>query len=238
MVILQRVVTVGLLMVFWNLVLKNTAGNSPHLTGLLSYFLIADGIGELTMATRTKFGTLLRRSIKTGQISNYLMKPLSILPAMYAHVWGERSIYNAPAIASIILGLVINPPNHWTRLSLFFVFLVLSMATAFAFNLIEGILTFWVTSPSGIMNCIVHTTRLLSGAIAPLTFFPNKLRNIVELTPFPAMVFAPINSLGILDSPISIAKSFLIAVFWASALNIVLLRLWRKGLRKYEAIGL
>lgn len=238
MVVLQRVVTISLLMVFWNLVLKSAAGSKLQISELLSYFLIADGIGELTMATRTKFGTLLRRSIKSGQISNYLIKPLRILPAMYAHVWGERSIYNAPALACIFLGVCLNPPTNIANYLIFLLFLVLATTIAFAINLFEGVLTFYVTSPGGIMSSLVHIIRILSGALAPLEYFPNELRKVVELTPFPSMIFTPVHSLMRSPSELNIFRNFTLCIIWAVVLNFLTLRLWRRGLRQYEAIGL
>lgn len=236
-VLIQRVIKISFLLILWKLVL-DASGKSYNLNELLSYFLLADGIAEITMALRTKFGTLLRDSIKSGSISNFLIKPIKLIPAMYATTWGKRSIYNVPGLISISIGIVLNPPRNAESILLFIIFFLIAGSIAFAFNMFEGIMTFYVESPGGIMNSLVHIVRVFSGAMAPLSFFPEKLRVFLSFTPFPAMVYGPINSLGYSTIDNNILNELSIAMSWAIIINILMFYFWKKGIKKYEAYGL
>lgn len=236
-VLIQQWIRIAFFFILWSLILEAT-DRDFNIRELVAYFLLADGISETTMALRTKFGTLLRKSIKTGSISNFLIKPVRLLPAMFSTVWGQRSIHNVPALLSIAAGIILNPPQNIESILLFLFFFLIAGVIAFAFNLFEGIMTFYVESPGGIMNAMVHVARIFSGAWAPLTFFPDKVREILEYTPYPAMVFGPINSLSYTGFNADVGKELVIAIFWAVAINLIMYFFWRRGIKKYEAYGL
>lgn len=235
--LLSNIITVFFTYIFWTLVLKAT-GQESDIYMLVGYFLIAEGMGNLTMIFRQKFGSLLRKSIKDGSITNFIIKPIGVLPSMYATVWGRRSVPNISSLVMMILGIVLIHPTSVVALVLFVYFLIVAFLLAYSMNLFEGILTFHVTEPGGIMNAIAHTTRLLSGAFIPLYFFPDTIRNVADYLPFTMMIFTPINMLSQNSINHDVVRDLLLGTFWSGFALIITYILWKKGLRKYEAVGL
>lgn len=237
-ILLKDFVKLFFFLILWSLILSELKNSNLNLTYIASYYLITGGIADLTMIFRQKFGAFLRKSIKSGYISNYLIKPIHLLPSMYAVLWGQRSVYNVSAIISIMIGFLLSPPSSLFNVVLFLFFLLISFGIGFAINLIEGVLTLHLDSPGGIMNSISHVARLLSGALIPLQFFPPGVRKMIIILPFASAVAAPIDSLNASSLSISVYKDLSIGLFWVIFLNLIVIYFWKKGLKKYEAVGL
>jgi ABC-2 type transport system permease protein len=234
---LNKFLTIFFAVLFWQIVLREV-GQEDRIIELLAYFMIAEGLAEISLVYRQKLGSQLRKSIKSGSITNELIKPYKTLPAMYAAVWGMRSINNIPSIVLIIVGVIIASPQSPLGIILFIFFCIISMAVAFSINLFEGVLTFYIVEPSGIVNGVAHISRLLSGSVIPLTFFPPALQSIVIYLPFSMMIFTPISMLQVTAINNDVIKLILVGIFWAVLLNSVVYYFWRRGLKQYEAIGL
>ncbi len=237
-IILKDIIKILFLVLFWGLIFSSMSGEERSITEIVSYYLITGGLAELTMLFRQKLGAYLRKSIKSGEISNFLIKPIALLPSIYTTVWGQRSVYNVSAIISIIIGLVISPPFSFVNVVLFLVFVLISFSIGFAINLIEGILTLYLESPGGIMNSIAHIARLLSGSLIPLEYFPEGIAGIIQYLPFAVAIYSPYQSLRYERFGTEVLKNLGVGIVWAVLMNFIVIYLWRKGLKKYEAIGL
>ncbi len=235
--LLRNSLRIVFLVIFWTLVLE-TSNKGVTLASMMSYFLISSAIGDLLMADNTNFGRTIRKEVQRGRISQSLIKPLDLIPYYYATTIGQMAIKEIFSIFMLIIGLLIAPPKSFTSILLFIAFLIIAFAVAFAYNLFEGALSLVFTEVSGIKNMLHHITRVLSGLMIPLTFFPDALRNIINLTPFPVMIFGPTNALTIDTFDPDVLKSLLIGVFWAALLNILVIKFWNSAFKKYEAIGI
>lgn len=234
---LNKALVVGFIVLFWRIVLAEL--NDPsRLKELATYFLIAEGISGITMIYQQKFGSLLRQSIRSGSISNYLIKPYKVLPAMYAGVWGERSINVIPSLLLIVVGLILTPPSSLIGFILFLYFLLISLSLVYSINLLEGVMTFYVTEPGAIMNSIAHLTRVLSGSYIPLSYFPVRLREVVTFLPFSMMIFTPITILQTERFDKEVLILIIVGMLWSVIFNVVIYYFWRRGIKQYEAIGL
>ena len=236
-VFIERVFSLVFLMIFWSLVIENS-DTDITIKETLSYFMIIQGISMLFFIRSQKFGSMLRKHIKSGEISNYLTKPLNVILSMYATTLGEKSIEGFTAIILIIAGVMLDPPGSFVAIPLFLVFLIFAGILGFTFNLFEGVMTFYTTEPGGIMNMMSHISSVFSGFWIPLMFFPATLRKIVELSPFPWMLYGPYQSLQYTSFDADVARSMAIAAFWAFFLTGLMIYLWNKGLKQYEAIGI
>ena len=232
--ILQSIIKIVFLVVFWTIVFPD---NIDQIQSLASYFLIADGVGVVTMSTNTMLGRYIRHLIKYGRISAYLIRPVKILPYMYFNVLGEKGIYYLIGLFSIILGFFISKDISLEGIILFFMFLTSAIMIGLSFNLLEGSVSFIFTEVTGFKNALNHITRMLSGAFVPLYFFPETLEKVIMLTPFPWAVFGPANALSS-SLNIDTINDFLLSFFWGIFLLIIMLVFWRKVSRSYEATGL
>ncbi|MBD3329502.1 hypothetical protein GF357_03345 [Candidatus Dojkabacteria bacterium] len=239
---LNEIVRIVFFIVFWKLVLSSARADSNFvqigISQIVSYYLITGGIATLTQIFKQKLGATLRKTIKSGQISDFLIKPVPLQPSIYASVFGERIINNIVALTGIIAGFLISPPLSIYSILLFFIYFAFSLVISYSINLFEGILTFHFGNPGGIMNGIAHAGRILSGLMIPITFFPEKIRSIVEITPFAIAIFHPSTALTIESVGPTQIRIILWGIFWCALLTLTTQILWKKGLRKYEAAGL
>lgn len=235
--LLKYLIKISSLYLFWYLVLAGT-NNEENINTLLSYFLISSAIGTFTMSQLAYYGKELRYSIKRGEISNLLVKPVSILPYYIFRVWGKKAVLIAIMFGGFSTGLLLIEGLSLANLLMFLPMLLVATCLGFTLNLFEGALTFFITEVSGVKNMTMHIVRIFSGALVPLQFFPEGLRAVVELTPFPGMIYGPTQAL-LSENPMTEMQDMLIvSAFWAILLLTLAMWLWRVGLRKYEAIGI
>jgi ABC-2 type transport system permease protein len=235
--ILSKVVTLGFLIMLWQLIAKGSSKNI-NLEELSAYFLISDSISTITMAYSTWLGKSIRKMIKRGEINQYLVKPINLVPFIYSYVLGAKLIQILLALLSFIIGIIILPPHSFVSVFIFILSILLAFAISFAFNLFEGTLAFITAEATGIKNAIRHVVRIFSGKAIPLTFFPKSIYNIAIFSPFPSMIYAPTVALKTKELNSEVFQSLIIALFWAITLNLITQKLWRKYLKLYEGVGI
>ena len=228
--VFRRLMEVVFLILFWTVVLGTSAGGAKV---LISYFLVAQSVSLLVMARRTEFGTVLRKMIKYGTLNTYLTRPMKILPYVYASTIGNQGLSIGLSLVLIIIGISINPPKSIGHFLAFIIMIPLAATIAFSFNLIEAIVAFYLTESAPIAASVRRVIEVFLGAIAPLSYFPIGVRGILEKSPFPYMVFGPVNALTNGWSWRVIA----VGLGWAVGLNLVVYRWWRRALKKYEGVG-
>ncbi len=232
--LLKQILQIFFLLFFWSLVL----GPNGNIRDLSAYFFIAVGVKDLVMFDLRDYGRFLRKSIKFGNFNNYLIKPIQVIPYTFATVLGQNLLNYIVAILYIIIGIFMRPPSNILGFLYFGLFLIVAICISFAINLFEGALTFVFVEATGIVNSIYHVARILSGAVIPLYYFPENIRYLAELTPFPAIVYGPANSLRLENIVGHDLVILLSGIFWAVVLNIGVIIFWYKNLKSYEAVGI
>jgi ABC-2 type transport system permease protein len=233
----KRAFGLGFLIVFWSIVAKSSHGNIS-LVPLISYFLVASSIDTLVSAQELRFGGFLGEYIKTGTISTYLVRPLSIIPYMISSSLGERSLGLLLAVITFIIGIAIYPPAGPLAIILFIVFLALAIVISLAINLMVGIFYFYSPEARSFLYTIGHTVKIFSGAMIPIAFFPEVLKKIVLLSPLPGMVFAPTLALHSNNLDKDTVLSLIVNTIWAISLISIALSWWKRAIRNYDAIGI
>lgn len=238
-IIVRRVLDIVFIIIFW-VIFSQTSTTPIDLKSITAYFLLAEGVRYLTMYIEGRaLGKFFRKGIKDGTFSNLLIKPVKIVPYSYFHVLGQNSIIFALSILNILVALIfIAPPNPISYL-LFLAFTANAMFISLAFNILEGALAFVFTEVTGVTNALNHVARVLSGALVPLYLFPEGFRKIVELTPFPSLIYFPAYSVKMsLQNWGEIWLNLGISTFWAISLNLIMFYFWKQTLKKYEATGI
>ncbi len=225
------------MIIFWSIYAKST-NQAISIPQISAYFLIAMGIADLTMSRWGAFGSTIGTLVKSGQISNYMIKPTDLVWSIYSLSLGRNGLRLMLALVNIAIGVIIYPPQGVLSVLLFFAFFVLSWFISFAYNLFEGTLFLHFTEASGIRNSLQNFIRVFTGALIPLYLFPSPLKEIVGFLPFSAMVYGPTNALTNTLASMNILFDLGIAVFWAVFLNFVVRRWWNYSMKKYEAVGI
>lgn len=234
---LRRLIEVGLILVFWAAVAKSSTTPLDY-RSLIAYFLIAGALNDLVMAQRTRFGQFLIKGIKTGKITQYIIKPISLVPYLYSAAAGQYGMTYFVAIIGLIAGLIVRPPASPLGVLLFMVATMLAIIIALYVNLFCGVLAFWTTEANSFRNVLAHVIKFLSGVYVPLYFFPEPLRTMVTYSPFPSMIYTPAHLLNFTSFTPEAIQLLAISVGWAIGSAIIVSALWKHGLKYYEAVGI
>lgn len=238
MTVISPVLEVGILALFWNMVAENSK-NPVDLKSIIVYFIIVQFISAWSISPAyLSFGQQLGRLIKSGRLTQYLIRPMPVLPSFFFNQRGFFMIDMIYSLPFLLIAIVVIGDVNIKRFFFFLVFLFLSMAISFALCVLIGAIAFVTKETNGIRHSISHLLRLLSGSMVPLTFFPQSTQDILRLTPFPSMMYAPINILQHESALNTVYSDFLMSLAWSIILLSLALYFWKKGLKNYEAVGI
>lgn len=182
--------------------------------------------------------------VARGELSNYLVRPIS-----YFKYWFTRDLSSKflnisfAAVETLVLYLILRPPffiqtNPFSILS-FILSIVLAMLIFFMLLFIVNSVPFWAPEMGWGSHFLLTVifVEFLSGALFPLDVLPIAFQNILSFTPFPYLIFFPLQIyLGKVGTAILI-KGILVSAAWAFILWLVMKSVWNKGLKAYQAYG-
>ena len=105
--------------------------------------------------------------------------------------------------------------------------------------MLTNFVPFWAPETAWGMQflVIVVIVEFLSGAIFPINIFPEVIYKLLSLTPFPYLVFFPINVFLGNSSYIQGVQNILISGLWCFVLWKFTNHIFRKGLLVYDPSG-
>lgn len=138
-------------------------------------------------------------SIVNGNVAYELCRPIDIY-----NMWFSRSLANRISKAVLrcmpillVAGFLPAPygmmlPESLPAFMLFLLTIITGLGVTVAFCMLVYMISFFTISPAGIRIVAVSTVEFFSGAIIPLPFFPENIRNMLELLPFASMQNVPL----------------------------------------------
>lgn len=166
-------------------------------------------------------------SIVNGNIAYELCRPISIY-----NMWFARSIANRlsravlrcfpilAAAAFIPYPYGIAAPAGTGHFLLFIITLFLGLAVMVSFCMLVYVLTFFTISPQGLRIVFVSCVEFFSGALIPLPFFPEKVRQVMELLPFASMQNVALRIYSADMSRMEIEKAVILQIFWLTVITL------------------
>lgn len=236
-VVLRRCIELGFLLLFWSVFAKSL-GTLPSATPLIAYLLVVTSLNEALMLVRRQLGHAISRAIKSGDLTNYLLRPLPALPNLYATVIGQMSLGLIFAAATFVIGVTLGRMHNPAAWGLFAISLVPAFLLSLSYNVFLGSLAFKTTEVSHILAAASQVVRFFSGIWIPLTYFPDAVRHALLLSPLPAMAYTPAAILqgSLVDE--AAWRQIAIGGAWAVALAAGTAWYWKRWLRDYDAVGL
>jgi ABC-2 type transport system permease protein len=183
-------------------------------------------------------------AIRNGNIAYELCRPIDIY-----NMWFTRSMANRLSRAvlrcmPILMVASFLPKPYGLSLpkdahaSVWFVItMLLGFLVVVAFCMLVYIVTFYTISPMGVRMVAISTVEFFSGAVIPLPFLPDGIRQVFELLPFASMQNVP---LRISSGDIAGSRVYLYAglqLFWLIMLIITGKMLTAKALKKVAIQG-
>ncbi len=136
----------------------------------------------------------IEEDVRSGEIACRLVRPVSYLGAMLAEALGEtglRLCVLGPAAASMAFALAGGLPADPLGLLLAIPLGPLASALAVLSTAAIGLSAFWIVDTSPIYWVWQKLAFVLGGLLLPLELYPEWLRALAHLSPFPAMIWGP-----------------------------------------------
>lgn len=237
----RSIVSFLTLFFFW-LVIFNERGElfGYQKAQMLTYVVGISFLRGLVLGSRS---VEVAGQIRSGELSRIILRPLDFFKFWLSRDAVDKFLnlfFTALEIITILLILKFPFyfPANLTNLILFLIIMTLAIFLYFFISLALSFTAFWTEE--------VWATRWLfgiifleffAGAFFPIDVLPSWLVNIINLTPFPYLVFFPMKvwleqfSLAMSIRAIFICLLWLIIFYWLANY------LWRKGIKNYGAYG-
>ena len=229
----------------WRAIFEGQGGQAATVAGyslsqMISYYLIVQLVDALTAVNEDDWQ--IASDIKDGVISQFLLKPVDYL-------WYRLSLFLAGrityiAVAGIPLALFflwmheyVVPPESASRFGLFVVSLLLTAMLQFLISYAMAMLAFWVLEVSTFIFIIYAFEYLASGHLFPLDILPAGLQRVLEFTPFPYQLYFPISIYMGRVGEAGVWRGLLIQAGWVVITYGAARFMWKRGIKRYEAVG-
>jgi ABC-2 type transport system permease protein len=183
----------------------------------------------------------LSTAVTEGNIALNLMKPVDFQAMTFFGALGElgfRLVLFTLPISIVVFPLfgVAGPAGAESAAgaaaSFFLAFVVNS-----GVNFIVGTFALRMKSIYGVMRAKYIVLELLTGALVPLSFFPDSLRRVTELLPFQAIGYVPVTIYMGQRTGAELWEALALQAFWGVALYGVGALLWATGVRRTSVQG-
>jgi ABC-2 type transport system permease protein len=222
----------------WSTVAASSDGSVDGYTArtFAAYFIVAMLVNH---ATHTSVMWEFEGRVRHGALSAMLLRPLHPIHRDIAVGLAYKALTMAAALpVAGLLALAFRPSfatEPWALVA-FVPALLLAMALRFAVEWTLALAAFWTTSVTAI-NRLYFAVFIFSGYVAPIDLLPGPAKAVAEILPFRWMLAFPVE-LAIGRVPFESALIGLGSqLAWLAAAIVVLGVVWRRGIRRYSAVG-
>jgi ABC-2 type transport system permease protein len=203
-----------------------------------AYFLAAWLSAQLTVAW---VAWELDYLIREGKLSPKLLRPIDPMWENAAAHIAEKIVRFPFILLVLIAGTLLVPGTvlvpSITAALLFALSIWLAFWIRFLIAYCIGLLTLWLNQATALDEFYWVLSVFLAGSFAPLSFFPQVVRDVAQWTPFPYIVYHPVRILTGAATADEAARVLLVQAAWVVGMALVRQILWRRGVRRYAAAG-
>ncbi len=205
---------------------------------ILLYTLLATIVSQLA---GTGFEWEMNSDIKMGGLNKYLIRPMGYKGYQFFRFLGQKAprvMVVAPVMAIIIgvafwRGLQMSPG----RVLAFLAALSLALVLNFSIFYCVGLLAFWLTDVDKLFGTISIVLTVASGGVFPLDIFGGVVETMVNLLPFGYTTQFPVNIINGRFDWGRMGMGFAFQVGWILVFVCLGETMWRRGVRRYAAVG-
>lgn len=149
----------------------------------------------VTMIVSTAPSLDLAERIRTGEVANDLLRPISLQGWCLAQDLGRSTCgFLFRGVPTFLVGVVLFdtvPPYEITGASAFLTSVVLAALVGFALRYLYSLCGFWMLDSRGVWAVTGLVGPILAGMILPLPLFPPAIGDVLRLLPWASMVQIP-----------------------------------------------
>jgi ABC-2 type transport system permease protein len=179
--------------------------------------------------------------VAEGDIAQTLTKPYDFQAATYFGAAGEllfRLVLFTIPISVVVFPLFgVAAPASASAGAAAAISFVLAFLVSTGLNFVVGTFALRLKSILGLVRAKIVLSEFLTGALVPLSFFPDTARRLVEASPFPAVGYVPVTIWMGKRTGTDLASALLAQAAWALALYVLGALLWRTGIRRTTVQG-
>lgn len=205
---------------------------------VIRYFLAVFVVRQLTVVWVI---WEVEQQVQSGKLAPLLLQPVDPAWRHLANHFAERLARLPFSALLVALFFGLYPAAWWTPSPTTLLSFLALVTTAFLLRFLVqytiALGCFWTERATSIEQLHFLLFMFLGGALVPLDFFPDAFREIVLLTPFPAMLWLPCRVLVGGVPPAEVARAVVVLLAWAAVFFVANRLLWRAGLRRFSAMG-
>ncbi|HEX9105656.1 MAG TPA: ABC-2 family transporter protein [Longimicrobiales bacterium] len=232
--ITEPVVSLG---IWWSIAGHGSVGGFAR-ADFARYFFAVILVNQLTTAWDA---WNIDRWIRQGEMNHRLARPVSPLHQAIADNVAYKVRTGVVVITAWLIVAAIWPavrmpadPRRWALAALA---TVLAAANRFLNGYATGLLAFWTTRATALVELQFGVSLFLSGRIAPLALLPPVVARLANFLWFPWMLAFPVGVLTGAVPDSALLPGFAAQLGWALAWAAVYALVWQRGLRHYGAVG-
>jgi ABC-2 type transport system permease protein len=234
---LTIVLPLVMLAVWLSIAEKGPVGGYDRAT-FISYYLAALVVRNMTGMW---FIWEMDSEMRMGALSFRLLKPMDPIVHYHAYACSSKPLRVLILGPASFIALLFFPGLNWVvtplNLLLFGISLAGSLLILFLMQYTIGLTGFWITRSLSINDAWFFTYSLASGYLIPLDLFPPAVRDLLWFLPLRyTMSFSVELLMGRLSLG-AILQGIAIQWMWVGAMFALNRWVWRRGLRRYSAVG-
>ncbi|MCC6235879.1 MAG: ABC-2 family transporter protein [Verrucomicrobiales bacterium] len=231
------------LILLWRAIYEGASG--PQVGGytlgeVITYYLMVNVVVALTSVTEDDWQ--IAADIRDGRISQFLLKPIDYLRYRLCLFAAGRLVYTAAALIPTALFLWTQrehlqlPPSP-THAAAFGVALVLTALLQFFISYTMALLAFWVLEVATFIFILFAFEYAAGGHLFPLDMLPPAIQQALQFTPFPYMLYFPVQVYLGRATPAEIGQGLVVQALWVAVVYLLARAVWARGVKHYSAVG-
>jgi len=235
---LVRIVEPFIYISVWGAIAQSNSGTVGNFTsGELAAYYIA-----LMIANQMTFSGLIGLwgyRVRSGALSSYLLRPVSLLHRDLANLLANKAITAAFIVpAVVVMAFLFQPVLSLSAANIvsFLVALLMAFLLRFLLESIVGMAAFWVTRMDAAEQLYAVILFFFSGRIAPLELLPGGMQQLANVLPFRWILSFPVEVLSGRISSERLLDGFMAQGLWLVFLFVSLPFVWRACLKRYTGV--
>ncbi len=210
------------------------------MSSILSYYLLIAFASSFVVAHIEE--DVSYHDIREGGIVKYLIRPLSYYWFKFFEEIRFRILQGSYVIITILVirivfGKIITITTDPTLFFMAMLSIMAAFVLSFTFKMVIGLLAFWVTDISSLLQLVEVIFIICAGFIVPLDFFPTWLWKTTSVLPFAYIVYYPVTILQGRIEGVNLLSVFVGQIIWILILGLLYQFLWKKGVRMFSGVG-
>lgn len=230
-----------ILVLMWTAIYKNNNLIGGYtLKEMITYLLIGN---LFRVVVRNFLSGVVARDIKDGKISMNLIQPMHYLTFTMTKEVGRVSFATLMSVLSQLIAILFFSSSIIFNsdikvILLIALMLLLAFLTELLIAYLIGLVAFWTDEVDGLYASLESLKKFFAGGYFPLSLLPASFVTVSSLLPFAYSFYIPtqlyLNKINYING----IKGIFIQILWVIILYSIIGLVWKKGLKKYEGVGI